>query len=329
MLNISYKAYISTVDDPRFNLSLEEYFMSSVKDDEVILLFWQSKNAVVIGRNQNPYQECNITNLREDDVTLVRRLSGGGAVYHDLGNLNFAFIAKSKAFSIERQFSIILDALKNLNIHGEFNGRNDLIVNQRKFSGNAFIHDEDNHLHHGTILVNSDVNKIKDYLSVSHLKLDNKGFDSVKSRVINLNEVNESLSIQAIIDEVMGVINESSVESVVLEEIHKDTFMLRQYMHKYMSHEWNYGDCPTFEMNAEKRYKWGMISIHLNIDNGVVKHAKLFTDALNSEGFSSLIDRLNGLPLTLSTVEQIILEAELKDGIKSDLKEFLIENLFE
>lgn len=328
MDNIKYKVYISKITDPRINLSLEESFMSTVQDEECILLFWQSENAVVIGRNQNPYQECNLSKLEADNVITVRRLSGGGAVYHDLGNLNFAFIAKTDYFDIDRQFSIILKALKNLGVEGEFNGRNDLIANGRKFSGNAFIHDEDRHLHHGTLLIDANMNKISDYLSVSHKKLDNKGFDSVKSRVVNLKEINQTITIDDVINHSVDSLKHFTQHTVKAEYIYKDTLPLNHYMNKYMSHEWNFGDGPAFDFQYEEKFPWGMFSIHMNVKDGLIEDLAMYTDALESEKFFDLIKVLENQKLSQESLNHLIDDSILESYVKSDLKGFFNHHLF-
>ncbi|MBI9011479.1 MAG: lipoate--protein ligase [Clostridiales bacterium] len=328
MDNIKYKVYISTMTDPRVNLSLEESFMSTVQDDECILLFWQSENAVVIGRNQNPYQECNLSKLEADNVITVRRLSGGGAVYHDLGNLNFAFISKTDYFDIDRQFSIILKALKKLDIDGEFNGRNDLITDGRKFSGNAFIHDEDRHLHHGTLLIDADMNKISEYLSVSHQKLDNKGFDSVKSRVVNLKEINKTITIDDVINHSVDSLKHFTKHTVKAEYIYEDTLPLNHYMDKYMSHEWNFGDGPAFDFQYEEKFPWGMFSIHMNVKNGLIEDLAMYTDALESEKFYNLITVLENQKLSQESLNFLIDDSILEPFVKSDLKGFFKHHLF-
>ncbi len=328
MDNIKYKVYISKITDPRINLSLEESFMSTVQDEECILLFWQSENAVVIGRNQNPYQECNLSKLEADNVITVRRLSGGGAVYHDLGNLNFAFIAKTDYFDIDRQFSIILKALKNLDVEGEFNGRNDLIANGRKFSGNAFIHDEDRHLHHGTLLIDANMSKISDYLSVSHQKLDNKGFDSVKSRVVNLKEINKTITIDDVINHSVDSLKHFTQHTVKAEYIYQDTLPLNHYMDKYMSHEWNFGDGPAFDFQYEEKFPWGMFSIHMNVKDGLIEDLAMYTDALESEKFYDLIKVLENQKLSQESLNHLIDDSILESYVKSDLKGFFNHHLF-
>lgn len=323
----NYKVYKSSDLDPRVNLALEEHFMSTVSDNEIILFFWQSEHAVVIGRNQNPYQECNMKSLSQDHVTMVRRLSGGGAVYHDLGNLNFSFIAKNKHFDIEENFKVILKVLKDFGINGEFNGRNDLTVNDRKFSGNAFIHDDDRHLHHGTILIAADIDSIQKYLTVSHKKLDNKGFDSVKSRVLNLNELNPRLTVNDIIDHTIKYLSHST-NKINLELIDSKSFDIGSFLKKYMSHEWNFGDCPNYSFEASDKFEWGILSLDLNIINGVIEDYSFHTDAMDAESFGNLFNSLKEEALTYELIADKIKESQLNEKTKNDVSDFLNRHLF-
>jgi lipoate-protein ligase A len=152
--------------NPFFNLSLEEHLFQNIKEDEVIFYLWQNAHTVVIGRNQNPYRECNLREFEADRGKLARRMSGGGAVYHDLGNLNFTFILPKREFNLIKQFEVIIKALKRIGITAYISGRNDLLVNEKKFSGNAFYHTDKTSLHHGTILIDVCPEKIQKYLNV-------------------------------------------------------------------------------------------------------------------------------------------------------------------
>lgn len=319
----------SNTFDTCINLAYEEYFMNKINENEMIIFWWQSENAVVIGRNQNPYQECNIEKIKENNVDLVRRLSGGGAVYHDRGNLNFSFISKEKIFDVETNFKILIKALSYLGIDSQFTGRNDLTVNGRKFSGNAFIHDEDRHLHHGTLLINSDVSKIANYLNVSHEKLDTKGFDSVKSRVINLNDLVSDISIDKIIDSVeiatKKVFN-YSVERICLSQI--KTNEINVYLDKYYNDLWNYGDTPSFSVKMNKRFNWGSIEILMNIEKGFIKSTHISTDALEAEEFNDLSREFNKILLEPEKIYKILKESNLSKIIINDIYNLISENIF-
>lgn len=324
---VNFKVYLSDSFDPRINLSLEEYFMKNVKADERILLFWQSENAVVIGVNQNPYQECNLVKTEEDNVIIVRRLSGGGAVYHDLGNLNFAFISENKNFNIDDNFRIILNALKKLSVDGEFNGRNDLISLGRKFSGNAFIHDGEAHLHHGTLLLNTDVSKISNYLTVSHKKLDNKGFDSIESRVINLSEINPNIMVKTVIESTIDVLKaEHNFHSYQI--INPDETIAGIFLTKYMSHQWNFGECAAFDIQIEEKFEWGLVSLEMNIDSGKIHDISLRTDALEFNLFMQLNEVLKDIELTENTINKAIKLLTHDSIIEEDLIYLFKKHIF-
>jgi lipoate-protein ligase A len=184
--------------NPWYNLALEEYLFNNLKKNEIILYLWQNEQTVVIGRDQNAWKECNCKLFEAKAGKLARRSSGGGAVYHDLGNLNFTFIMDKNLFDIHTQLEVILKALKSKNIEAEFSGRNVLIVKGKKFSGNAYYYGEKASYHHGTVMVNTDFEKMIKYLQVSAEKIKSKGIESVKARVINLKELNSELSIENI-----------------------------------------------------------------------------------------------------------------------------------
>ncbi|MBR5295477.1 MAG: lipoate--protein ligase, partial [Clostridia bacterium] len=178
--------YISETKNAHENMAMDEWFLDHVGDDELILLLYQNENAVIIGKNQNPWVECDLEKMKEDGVQLARRVSGGGAVYHDLGNINFSFIAGKNRYDLESQLSLIMTAVQSLGIPCEFSGRNDILTDGKKFSGNAFADRKGKKMHHGTLLVSSDLGRLSRYLTVDPKKIASKGIASVRSRVCNL-----------------------------------------------------------------------------------------------------------------------------------------------
>ncbi|WP_022942286.1 lipoate--protein ligase [Psychromonas hadalis] len=322
-----FQVYLSRSLDPAHNLAIEEYLMETLPKDHKILYLWQNKNSIIIGRNQNPYKECRLKIMEKENVRLIRRLSGGGAVYHDIGNLNFTFIASAENYSIDDNFEVIFSALKKFNITGEFNGRNDLTVNEKKFSGNAFVTENGMHCHHGTLLVNVDIDKLIKYLSVSKLKVESKGIDSIKSRVINLQDCAKNLDVESLKSELIKSFSEKyNVQNshVIISE---GLFKLDKYMNKYNSWEWNYSESPEFEITLERKYSWGIIDILLNVENGTIAMLNIHTDSIIQDNFSQLAINLKGQPLKLTniltTIKSTLNTPILIDDISLIFEEYL------
>ncbi|WP_099189484.1 lipoate--protein ligase [Tepidibacter mesophilus] len=267
--------------NPWHNLAIEEYLLKIVKDNEMILYLWQNDNTIVIGRNQNPWKECKCKDFEEDGGKIARRLSGGGTVFHDMGNLNFTFIMDKKLYDLEKQLSVILKAVNNLGINAEFSGRNDILVGERKFSGNAFYEKANSSYHHGSILVDANMEKLSKYLKVSKEKIASKGVESVRSRVVNLKTIKEDITIENLKDNLISSFMEiykggSNIEYIKNEHDIKDLY------EKYSSWEWKYGETPKFDINFVNRFKWGEIDLNLNLKNGDIDSVVIYSDAMNS-----------------------------------------------
>lgn len=289
--------------NPWYNLALEEYLFNNVKSDEVIFYLWQNDNTVVIGRNQNPWRECRYNELEGDGGKLARRLSGGGAVYHDLGNLNFTFIAKKNIFNIEKQLQVIIEAVKLLGINAEFSGRNDIIAEGRKFSGNAFYYDEDNCYHHGTLLVASEMTKLAKYLQVSKEKIKSKGIESVEARVTNLSNINPAIDINSLskaLEESFQLIYNNTISETIIKD--GDTSEFRELYEKYCSWKWRYGETPNFEINLYNRFTWGDLDINLNLKDAHVSDIAVFSDAMDSNLIKDIEKALKGIKFTKNEI---------------------------
>lgn len=180
--------------DPYENLALEEWWFDRTEAFGPTLILWRNAPCVVIGRHQNPWLECDLGRMHADAVPLVRRTSGGGAVYHDGGNTNFSFIAPAAVYDQERHFRVVIDALASLRIPAWKSDRNDLRVGERKISGNAFRHRQGRSMHHGTLLVDADLNRLTAYLTPSAALIETKATASVRSTVVNLSEIRADLS---------------------------------------------------------------------------------------------------------------------------------------
>lgn len=336
----STKIVESGENDPWYNLALEEYLLQQVGEGEIILYLWQNQNTVVIGRNQNAWKECRCQLLEREGGKLARRLSGGGAVFHDIGNLNFTFIMDKKLYNLEKQLQVILSAVRNLGIEAGFSGRNDLEVAGKKFSGNAFYFSEKTAYHHGTILIDVDVNKLTKYLQVSREKIISKGIDSVRSRVINLKELEPELNI----DMMKKALSTSFLSYYLKEDIREVTRPclylpsrlpgLRELYRKYSSWEWSFGKSPQFDMNISNRFEWGGIELGFSLKDGIIKEASIYSDVMETELISLLAEKLKGKNYKLMDIIMAIesikesTDKGLYDRIKveriiSDLKNWL------
>jgi len=284
--------------DPYENLAAEETLLNCVGKDCCILYLWQNKNTVVIGRNQNPWKECRTALLEEEGGHLARRLSGGGAVFHDLGNLNFTFLLPSDDYDLDRQTEVILRAVRSLGVPAVKTGRNDLTAAGRKFSGNAFYHHGGRSYHHGTLLVDADIEKMGRYLQPSPLKLRAKGVDSVHARVGNLRELQPDLTVENLKDALRQAFGEVyNLPIVPLEKAALDREKLRQLTERNRSWQWNYGQRLPFDLSCEGRFDWGEARLELRIESGVIRNARVYTDAMDWELAQRLETALTGCRL--------------------------------
>ena len=275
--------YLSHSGDGWQNLATDEWLLDHLAPNELILYCYVNRNAVIIGRNQNPWKECNLTAMEADGVQLVRRVTGGGAVYHDEGNLNFSFIAGEERYDVEKQLNTILQAVRSLGIPCEFTGRNDLLSDGRKFSGNAFCQRGAIRQHHGTLLIRSDMGRLQKYLQVDPRKLQAKGVASVRSRVCNLSEFREDLTVPMVLTALKRAFRRVYGDYLEWEPNDADRTAIATYAEKHGSWEWRLGATPQFDLELDRRFDWGGIQILLTSRDGLVEKADVFSDALDPE----------------------------------------------
>lgn len=287
--------YIQQGTDPYENLALEQHLMETVPEDGCILYLWQNRNTVVIGKNQNAWKECKVKQLADDGGVLARRLSGGGAVYHDMGNLNFTFLIHKKNYSISRQLDVIVKALELLGIPAEKSGRNDILADGRKFSGNAFYETGDRCYHHGTLMVNVDREQLGKYLQVSAAKLKSKGVASVQARVVNLRELKPDLTLdmlkQALIN-AMEMVYGSKAERWPQESV--DAVRIEEYRIFYASDEFRFGRPIPFTWEMEHRFFWGEIQLQCEANEGKIQQVEIYSDAMDAALADELKTALTG-----------------------------------
>lgn len=286
--------------NPYENLALEEHLTMNVGEDEVLLYLWQNAHTVVIGRNQNPWRECDVEAVKRDKVYLARRMSGGGAVYHDMGNLNFTFIARDELFNIEKQTDVILLACRLLGINAEKTGRNDLTVEGRKFSGHAYFSTGGFNYHHGTIMMNVVPEDLSKYLNVPDSKLRSKGVESVRSRVTNLVD---HIKDEKLKDKALPVQIEAMKNSLVVaaEKIYGAEALSvdapevpKELIDKYTSEEWRLGSRIPFERDIIHRFEWGEVEVQMSMKGNYIKDVKIYSDSLETEVFGEVEKLLSG-----------------------------------
>ncbi len=306
--------------NPYENLALEEYLLEHVKEGECILYLWQNEKTVVIGKNQNPWKECRIEELNNDGGKLVRRLSGGGAVFHDLGNLNFTFLVRKEDYDVKKQMTVIVEAVKALGIPAEINGRNDITAEGKKFSGNAYYTDGVHSYHHGTILISVDKEKLSKYLNVSRDKLVSKGVDSVKARVVNLNEFREDITVDMVREELVKAFSFSfnlPVKNYELENTGEE--ILHDLEKKFSSWEWIAGEKLSFDYRMERRFQWGGIEIQLKVEKGILSDLRVYSDAMEVAIFQEIEEQLKGCRFSSKDMAERLKQLKLAEGDMEDI----------
>ena len=301
--------------DPHYNLAVEEALLD-LTENACILYLWQNQNTVVIGQNQNAWRECRTALLEEEGGRLARRLSGGGAVFHDVGNLNFTLLMPSEDYDLDRQFAVIEGACRILGIPTERSGRNDVLAMGRKFSGNAFYRGKHASYHHGTLLVDVDMEKLGRYLSPSKAKLEAKGVSSVRSRVVNLKELCPNLTtegLKAAMVQAFSEVYALPVETLSAAEL--DAEKVEALRLRNASWEWNYGRKLPFSVTVEGRFDWGGVEVGLDVESGIIRAAKVYTDAMDE----TLPERLER-----AMVGRKLAKEELRD-LPEDVQELLCD----
>ncbi|WP_429181044.1 lipoate--protein ligase A [Aeromonas salmonicida] len=294
---------VSDSHDPLFNLAVEECIFRQMDPNQRVLFLWRNANTVVIGRAQNPWKECNTRRMEEDGVTLARRSSGGGAVFHDLGNSCFTFMAGKPGYDKSISTAIVLDALKLLGVNAFASGRNDLLVatqdGDRKVSGSAYRETHDRGFHHGTLLLDADLSRLANYLNPDPKKLAAKGISSVRSRVANLCELLPGIEhqqvshalIEAFFTHYGARVSPEHISPIQLPDLpgFADTFARQR------SWEWNFGHAPAFTHQLDERFDWGGVELHFDVEKGVIGRAQIFSDSLDPAPLDALAQRLVGV----------------------------------
>ncbi len=293
--------------DPWRNLAMEECLLSRCGETDAALYLWQNASTVVIGRHQNPWRECRAELLEQEGGRMARRITGGGAVFHDLGNLNFSFIMGRSVYDVRRHLATVIGAVKRLGIEAEFSGRNDILSGGRKFSGNAFAQRPNASLHHGTLLVRVDMAMLGRYLNVPQAKMESKGIKSVQARVVNLSEINPAVTVEALREalaeafrEAYGAYERTNISGIA------ESPQFQELLCKQQSWEWRFGQTPRFDATLENRFPWGGVELQLASQDGRITDAAVYSDAMDEAFITALSVSLRGLPFSPAGIAEAL-----------------------
>jgi lipoate-protein ligase A len=303
------------ITDPRINLAVEEYALKNLDINETYLLFYINEPSIIIGRNQNTIEEINTEYVEKNGIHVVRRLSGGGAVYHDLGNLNFSFITKDdgESFHNFRKFTEpVIAALKNLGVNAELSGRNDIEAEGKKISGNAQFSTGGRMFSHGTLLLNSEMENVASALKVKKDKIESKGIKSVRGRVANISEfLSDKLSIEEfrslLLKSIFGGQNDIPEYKLTAEDWEKINLLSKE---RYQNWEWNYGKSPKFNLQHSHRFPVGQIDVRLEVNKGVIEGCKIYGDFFGVGDVSEIENKLKNTRYEKGELEKALADVD-------------------
>ncbi|MGA9227322.1 MAG: lipoate--protein ligase [Mesobacillus sp.] len=321
------------ITDPRINLAIEEYALKNLDINETYLLFYINEPSIIIGKNQNTIEEINTEYVEKNGIHVVRRLSGGGAVYHDLGNLNFSFITKDdgESFHNFRKFTEpVVNALRKLGVDAELSGRNDLLAEGRKISGNAQFSTRGRMFSHGTLLFDSEIESVVSALNVKKDKIESKGIKSIRSRVANISEF---LSEKKTIEEFRSLLLKNIFEG--MEEIpeyiltEKDWENIHELSkERYQNWDWNYGKSPKFNLQHSHRFPVGQIDVRFEVNKGIIENCKIYGDFFGVGDVNEIEAKLTGLKYEKSQIAAALEEIDIKHYFGNVSKEDFINLIY-
>lgn len=314
------------ITDPQINLAIEEYALKNLDINETYLLFYINGPSIIIGKNQNTIEEINTEYVEANNIKVVRRLSGGGAVYHDLGNLNFSFITKDdgESFHNFKKFTEpVVEALRKLGVNAELSGRNDLVVGGRKISGNAQFSTRGRMFSHGTLMLDSEIENVVSALKVKKDKIESKGIKSIRSRVANISEfMDEKISIEdfrsLLLEYIFGG-KENIQEYVLTEEDWEKIHEISK--ERYQNWDWNYGKSPKFNLQHSHRFPVGGIDVRLDVNKGIIENCKIFGDFFGVGDVAEIEEKLIGLRYEKSEIDKALEDVDIKHYFGNITKE--------
>ena len=306
------------ITDARVNLALEEHVLRTAEGDDSFLLFYVNEPSIIIGRNQNTIEEVNSDTVRERSIQVVRRISGGGAVYHDLGNLNFSFVTPytPERFNRYAEFTRpVVEVLRDLGVPAEVTGRNDIVADGRKISGNAQFVSRNRMFSHGTLLLNTDLDVVTAALTVKPGKIESKGHKSIRSRVANISEfLTSPLSVDElrtrIIERIFGELDDSAMHRITSADQDAIEDLVER---KYGNWSWNYGESPAFNLQRAHRFPIGEIDLRIQVERGWIRGMKIYGDFMYRRDIAELETALCGIQYERDGLARVISNFDLTE----------------
>jgi lipoate-protein ligase A len=317
--------------NPYFNHAAEEYFMKNF--DEECFMLWRNEPCILIGKNQNALSEVDFNYVKENNITIVRRLSGGGAVFNDLGNINFTFITnkdKYDTINFKKFTQPIINALRDLSVNADFSGRNDITIDGKKFSGNAQYYNANRVLHHGTLLFCGNLTDLSLALKTNPLKFEDKSVKSVTSRVTNISQ-HLQLPMPVLdfrdylISHVMRTNNISEVYEFTKEDLEKIDKIVQE---RFSTWEWNFGGSPKFSLAVERRFTSGTVEFNLEVKKGFIQDIRIFGDFFGERDIKDIESVLRGVPHSEDNVRNILKPYDIGKYLANITMDEIISCLF-
>ncbi|MDN4075712.1 lipoate--protein ligase [Fictibacillus terranigra] len=321
------------ITDPRINLAIEEYALKNLDINETYLLFYINEPSIIIGKNQNTVEEINADYVREHGIHVVRRLSGGGAVYHDTGNLNFSFITKDDGNSFhdfKRFTDPVIKALNKLGVHAELSGRNDILVDGKKISGNAMFTTRGRMFSHGTLMFDSEIENVVSALNVKLDKIQSKGIKSIRSRVTNIKEhMNKEMTMEEFKQILLSYLFEEFEEIPRYELTEADWEQINKISEeRYRNWDWNYGNSPKSNVELSNRFAGGSVDVKLQIEKGIIRECKIYGDFFGVGDVSDIEQRLIGTRYDRGELEKALEDADMRHYFGNVTREEFLDLLY-